>query len=333
MINKGTFAYAITEIDDDLILAYAPSERAYTENIAHKKVGHIIPIAAAVGVAAVVFILISLGLFKRPPNTDYPLASESSACSGDDIINTPETGLGMHLARTARYPNYSDECGLIKVRTVKNCGIFYIGRGYYKPLKCLIYEAVVEKDYYCNFEEGETLHVCFYLDYPLSRGVETVSIDEQKLTKVISSLDSFIFYTSGKQENEWFYPTEKLGKNGEKETRYLDLCYCMYAGDGVIPIVDSKVDYTGLDRVVDLQKIFNGPLKNGMFLTFFNHFNKSPYSICQGDSLETVNETIEKLFKYNYIGGYYKNENGEYIYRGHRVYTDSDLDIEFNGIS
>ena len=289
-MKKGTFVYALTELDEDLTIKYMPSSINTTTSNGNQKSNslskRIWPISACFGVLIIVCAFIILHSMQEKPSY-----SDSNTIHNNVIIGETEDSEekeGLYEVYGSMYFNFSDSTSLLKIKPIRYYGTFYKSVSSTSK-KHVIIEAEVKTDYYKKLHSGDTIYVSFPIEF--ARGHKQFSVSEADFVKAVTACDFLVLYTYTLGE---LYYYEK----SENEVTILELdnlCTCYYYSQGIIPIVDSIVDYS----------VINNLFKNAS-LNIQHHFYNiqlKGYSIYQGASEAEAESIIEELVEKKIFGG------------------------------
>lgn len=294
-MNKGTFASALTEIGDDIIEKYAPRKPYPTDvhNNKNKKFSarFIRVLAACLGAAAIVSVLLIVpGFFKGSgSNGGSPKDSEMTGDWPADIDTSNRDILFPY-----EYMDISSSTSLLKAGSLKYYGAYYkviardLDGSYISVQKAAIFEAVVEEDYYRHRETGSKIYIALPLEF--SWGDVYYSLDADEMKNAVEKCGSIIFYTASYKDSDYFFTD--AGCHGGP-IKIDNICFCYFYSDGIIPIVDSIVDYSEFDRFLSVS----------LESEYYRRIRGSNYSIYQGYDVDEAVAVIRTLIEKGVYGG------------------------------
>ena len=297
-MNKGTFASALTEINDDLIIDCLPSNDdifllSDKERQIKRALKYVCPIAACLVIAVLASSIIISGI-NPLSGAGIVVPSMRRETSADQKSSDDNSGPNREYPYT--YLNHSENTSLLRVESVSfydNCYALISREETVKSQKIAVFQATVAEDYYNHLTQGEKIFVAFPLEMFWGR---QYTIRSEQLVEAILKCDSFVFYSDSVGARHFIYPDE-LCSPGE-EIDIGKMCFCRYYSDGIIPIVNSCVDFSIIDNMLGS----NG-LSCDLQTEFYKNIKQSEFSIEQGDSMDKLSDTIQKLIKMKIYGG------------------------------
>lgn len=195
-----------------------------------------------------------------------------------------------------KYSDYKDSTSLMKIKPLQKYGTLYYATVTHSDRdtsECVVIEAEVETDYYAHVSEGEILYIAFPTEFEYNGNVH--KIDGDALAQAILQCESIILYT---QPDELFlYFGDREFTQVVRDVNGKRIAYNSYYSEGIIPISDSAVDYTKIERVL------NADSDVADLHSYFENILDSGFSVLPGASVEEAERIVRELVSKKIYGG------------------------------
>lgn len=195
-----------------------------------------------------------------------------------------------------KYSDYKDSTSLMKIKPLQKYGTLYYATVTHSDRdtsECVVIEAEAETDYYAHVSEGEILYIAFPTEFEYNGNVH--KIDGDALAQAILQCESIILYT---QPDELFlYFGDREFTQVVRDVNGKRIAYNSYYPEGIIPISDSAVDYTKIERVL------NADSDVADLHSYFENILDSGFSVLPGASVEEAERIVRELVSKKIYGG------------------------------